>query len=125
MECGNLKPEGWSVHHQGGPEHLVVLLSGDVPPPTWYVHELVSLYQVLPGLGRHKVHRQRRADSLVPLLLHDLQNQRLYDTAAHEFLSRCIAKHTKVDMIWVAGRSPTLVSQNLKATTLTYLAITL
>jgi hypothetical protein len=35
-----------------------------------------------------------------------------------------IAKHTKVDMIWVAGRSPTLVSQNLKATTLTYLAIT-
>jgi hypothetical protein len=26
-------------------------------------------------------------------------------------------------MIWVAGRSPTLVSQNLKATTLTYLAI--
>ncbi len=27
-------------------------------------------------------------------------------------------------MIWVAGRSPTLVSQNLKATTLTYLAIT-
>jgi Uma2 family endonuclease len=42
-----------------------------------------------------------------------------------------IAKHTKVDMIWVAGRSPTLVSyslrgvaMNLKATTLTYLAIT-
>jgi len=34
-----------------------------------------------------------------------------------------IAKHTKVDMIWVAGHSPTLVSQNLKATTLTYLAI--
>ena len=34
-----------------------------------------------------------------------------------------IAKHTKVDMIWVAGRGPTLVSQNLKATTLTYLAI--
>jgi hypothetical protein len=41
-----------------------------------------------------------------------------------------IAKHTKVDMIWVAGRSPTLVSyslrgvaMNLKATTLTYLAI--
>ena len=39
-------------------------------------------------------------------------------------------KHTKVDMIWVAGRSPTLVSHslrgvamNLKATTLTYLAI--
>ena len=28
-------------------------------------------------------------------------------------------------MIWVAGRSPTLVSQNLKATTLTYLAIAL
>jgi hypothetical protein len=28
-------------------------------------------------------------------------------------------------MIWVAGRSPTLVSQNLKATTLTYLAITI
>jgi len=28
-------------------------------------------------------------------------------------------------MIWVAGRSPTLVSQNLKATTLTYLAIVL
>ncbi len=26
-------------------------------------------------------------------------------------------------MIWVAGRSPTLVSQNLKVTTLTYLAI--
>ena len=49
----------------------------------------ISLYQVLPGLGRHKVHRQCRADSLVPLLLHDLQNQRLYDTAAHEFLSRC------------------------------------
>jgi len=43
-----------------------------------------------------------------------------------------IAKHTKVDMIWVAGRSPTLVSHsfrgvamNLKATTLTYLAIIL
>ncbi len=36
-----------------------------------------------------------------------------------------IAKHTKVGMIWVAGRSPTLVSQNLKATTLTYLAIVL
>ena len=36
---------------------------------------------------------------------------------------QAIAKHTKVDMIWVAGRSPTLVSQNLKATTLTYLAI--
>jgi len=36
-----------------------------------------------------------------------------------------IAKHTKVDMIWVAGRSPTLVSQNLKATTLTYLAISI
>jgi nucleoside-triphosphatase THEP1 len=43
---------------------------------------------------------------------------------------RTIAKHTKVDMIWVAGRSPTLVSyslrgvaMNLKATTLTYLAI--
>jgi len=43
-----------------------------------------------------------------------------------------IAKHTKVDMIWVAGRSPTLVSyslrgvaMNLKATTLTYLAIVL
>jgi hypothetical protein len=43
-----------------------------------------------------------------------------------------IAKHTKVDMIWVAGRSPTLVSHslrgvatNLKATTLAYLAILL
>ena len=41
-----------------------------------------------------------------------------------------ITKHTKVDMIWIAGRSPTLVSHslrgvatNLKATTLTYLAI--
>jgi len=41
-----------------------------------------------------------------------------------------IAKHTKVDMIWVAGRNPALVSHslrgaamNLKATTLTYLAI--
>jgi len=41
-----------------------------------------------------------------------------------------IAKRTKVDMIWVAGRSPTLVSHslhgvamNLKATTLTYLAV--
>jgi len=41
-----------------------------------------------------------------------------------------MAKHTKVDMIWVIGRSPTLVSHslrgvamNLKATTLTYLAI--
>ena len=34
-----------------------------------------------------------------------------------------IAKQAKVGMIWVAGRSPTLVSQNLKATTLTYLAI--
>jgi len=41
-----------------------------------------------------------------------------------------IAKHTKVDIIWVAGRNPTLVSHslrgvamNLKATTLTYLAI--
>jgi len=39
------------------------------------------------------------------------------------FLVVAIAKHTKVGMIWVAGRSPTLVSQNLKATTLTYLAI--
>jgi hypothetical protein len=45
-------------------------------------------------------------------------------------LRDAIAKHTKVDMIWVAGRSPTLVSyslrgvaMNLKATTLTYLAI--
>jgi sulfopyruvate decarboxylase TPP-binding subunit len=38
-------------------------------------------------------------------------------------LGKAIAKHTKVGMIWVAGRSPTLVSQNLKATTLTYLAI--
>jgi len=45
-------------------------------------------------------------------------------------LCRNIAKHTKVDMIWVAGRSPTLVSHslrgvatNLKATTLAYLAI--
>jgi hypothetical protein len=43
-----------------------------------------------------------------------------------------IAKHTKVGMIWVVGRSPTLVSyslrgvaMNLKATTLTYLAIAL
>ena len=36
-----------------------------------------------------------------------------------------IAKQAKVGMIWVAGRSPTLVSQNLKATTLTYLAIVL
>ncbi len=41
-----------------------------------------------------------------------------------------IAKHTKIDMIWVAGRNPTLVSRslrgvamNLKATTLIYLAI--
>jgi len=41
-----------------------------------------------------------------------------------------IAKYTKVDMIWFAGRNPTLVSHslrgvamNLKATTLTYLAI--
>ena len=34
-----------------------------------------------------------------------------------------IVKQAKVGMIWVAGRSPTLVSQNLKATTLTYLAI--
>ena len=41
-----------------------------------------------------------------------------------------IAKHTKVDMIWFAGRSPTLVSHslrgvavNLRAKTLTYLAI--
>jgi hypothetical protein len=42
----------------------------------------------------------------------------------HSIIQRVIAKHTKVDMIWVAGRSPTLVSQNLKATTLTYLAIT-
>ena len=40
-----------------------------------------------------------------------------------ERVSKGIAKHTKVDMIWVAGRRPTLVSQNLKATTLTYLAI--
>ena len=39
------------------------------------------------------------------------------------FHNTSIAKHTKVGMIWVAGRSPTLVSQNLKATTLTYLAI--
>ena len=36
-----------------------------------------------------------------------------------------IAKHTKVDVIWFAGRNPTSVAQNLKATTLTYLAITL
>jgi len=43
---------------------------------------------------------------------------------------KAIAKQAKVDMIWVAGRSPTLVSHslrdvamNLKATTLTYLAI--
>ena len=34
-----------------------------------------------------------------------------------------IAKHTKVDVIWFAGRNPTSVAQNLKATTLTYLAI--
>jgi len=34
-----------------------------------------------------------------------------------------IAKQAKVGMIWVARHSPTLVSQNLKATTLTYLAI--
>jgi len=41
-----------------------------------------------------------------------------------------IVKHTKVDMIWVTRRSPTLVSHrlrgvamNVKATTLTYLAI--
>ena len=41
-----------------------------------------------------------------------------------------IAKHTKVDVIWFAGRSPTSVAHslrgaamNLKATTLTYLAI--
>jgi hypothetical protein len=47
-----------------------------------------------------------------------------------ESISVDIAKHTKVDMIWVAGRSPTLVSHslrgvatNLKATTLAYLAI--
>jgi hypothetical protein len=40
------------------------------------------------------------------------------------FLPRAdIVKQAKVGMIWVAGRSPTLVSQNLKATTLTYLAI--
>jgi len=45
-------------------------------------------------------------------------------------IAMAIAKHTKVDMIWVAGRSPTLVSHSLrgvamhlKATTLTYLAI--
>ena len=45
-------------------------------------------------------------------------------------LIKSIAKHTKVDVIWVAVRSPTLVSHslrgvamNLKATTLTYLAI--
>jgi hypothetical protein len=47
-----------------------------------------------------------------------------------DFYNTSIAKHTKVDMIWVAGRSPTLVSHslrgvatNLKATTLAYLAI--
>jgi len=41
-----------------------------------------------------------------------------------------IAKHTKVDMIWIPGCSPTFVSHslrgvamNLKATTLTYPAI--
>ena len=34
-----------------------------------------------------------------------------------------IAKQAKVGMIWVARHSPTLVFQNLKATTLTYLAI--
>ena len=44
-------------------------------------------------------------------------------TIGHFYKFKVIAKHTKVDMIWVAGRSPTLVSQNLKATTLTYLAI--
>ncbi len=34
-----------------------------------------------------------------------------------------IAKHAKVDIIWVAGRSPALVPQHLEATTLPYLAI--
>jgi hypothetical protein len=43
------------------------------------------------------------------------------DTGGVALTTCSIAKHTKVDMIWVAGRSPTLVSQNLKATTLTYL----
>ena len=50
--------------------------------------------------------------------------------APFTWIGSCIDKHTKVDMIWVAGRSPTLVSHslrgvamNLKATTLTYLAI--
>ncbi len=47
-----------------------------------------------------------------------------------ETLVNNIAKQAKVGMIWVAGRSPTLVSHslrgvamNLKATTLTYLGI--
>jgi hypothetical protein len=34
-----------------------------------------------------------------------------------------IAKHTKVGMIWVAGLAQRGVAMNLKATTLTYLAI--
>jgi len=34
-----------------------------------------------------------------------------------------IAKHAKVDLIWVAGRSPALVPQNFEMTTLHYLAI--
>ena len=31
-----------------------------------------------------------------------------------DIYSNPIAKHTKVDMIWVAGRSPTLVSHSLR-----------
>ena len=34
-----------------------------------------------------------------------------------------IAKHAKVDLIWVAGCSPALVPQNFEMTTLHYLAI--
>jgi len=38
-------------------------------------------------------------------------------------LNQIIAKHAKVDLIWVAGRSPALVPQNFEMTTLHYLAI--
>ena len=58
---------------------------------------------------------------MVSLTLNLAKRARVNSTIS--LLLETIAKHTKVGMIWVAGRSPTLVSQNLKATTLTYLAI--
>jgi hypothetical protein len=42
---------------------------------------------------------------------------------SHSGFTSGIAKHAKVDLIWVAGRSPALVPQNFEMTTLHYLAI--